>query len=138
MGAWEILEHPADIGLRARGPTVAALFENAAAGMMDIAADPAGIEEREQRPITAEAPDREALLVSFLEEILWLVDGQGWLPKRVAVSEISDRALAATAFGEPLDSSRHEIRLIIKAVTYHLLAIRQVADGWEAEVYFDI
>lgn len=140
MGAWEILEHPADIGLRARGPTLASLFQNAAAGMVEITADPAGIEEREQRPITAAAPDREALLVSFLEEILWLVDGQGWLPKRVAVEPcgISETALTAIAFGELRDTSRHEMRLMIKAVTYHQLAVRQNADGWEAEVYFDI
>jgi SHS2 domain-containing protein len=140
VGAWEILEHPADIGLRARGPTLAGLFENAAAGMMEIAASPAGIGEREQKPMVAEAPDREALLVAFLEEILWLVDGQGWLPARVAVPlcGISETAVAATAFGEPRDTSRHQMRLIIKAVTYHQLAVRQTAQGWEAEVYFDI
>lgn len=138
MGAWEILEHPADIGLRARGSTLAGLFENAAAGMMEITANPAGIGEREQRAILAEAPDREALLVTFLEEILWLVDGQGWLPARVAVRGVSETAVTATAFGEPRDTSRHEMRLIIKAVTYHQLAVRQTADGWEAEVYFDI
>jgi SHS2 domain-containing protein len=140
VAAWEILEHPADIGLRARGPTLAGLFENAAAGMMEIAASPAGIREREQKPITAQAPDREALLVTFLEEILWLVDGQGWLPARVAVPlcGISETAVAATAFGEPRDTSRHHMRLIIKAVTYHQLAVRQTEQGWEAEVYFDI
>lgn len=138
MAAWEILEHPADIGLRARGPTLAGLFENAAAGMMEIAASPAGIREHEQKPMVAEAPDREALLVTFLEEILWLVDGQGWLPARVAIREMSETAVTATAFGEPRDTSRHQMRLIIKAVTYHQLAVRQTEQGWEAEVYFDI
>jgi SHS2 domain-containing protein len=138
VGAWEILEHPADIGLRARGAALAGLFENAATGMMEIAASPAGIQEREQRPIAAEAPDREALLVTFLDEILWLVDGQGWLPARVAVRDIGETAVTATAFGEPRDTSRHEMRLIIKAVTYHQLAVRQTGEGWEAEVYFDI
>jgi SHS2 domain-containing protein len=137
--AYDILEHPADIGLRARGATVEKLFENAAAGMMEIAAVRAGIAERQQRSMAAEAPDREALLVNFLQEVLWLVDGEGWLPRRVAVGQISETLVAATAFGEPRDASRHQMRLIIKAVTYHQLAIRQGADGgWEAEVYFDI
>ena len=136
--AYEILEHPADIGLRARGATQAELFENAAAGMMEIVADPAGVAERESKPIAADAGDREALLVNFLQEILWLVDGEGWLPRRVAVEKIGETRVSAIAFGEPRDAARHEMRLIVKAVTYHQLSVRQAPGGWEAEVYFDI
>ncbi len=135
---YEILEHTADVGLRARGATQAQLFENAAAGMMEIAFDAAGVEEREQKALAAEGPDREALLVNFLQEMLWLVDGEGWLPRRVAVEQVDDAAVCATAFGEPRDPRRHNIRMIIKAVTYHQLAVRTTPEGWRAEVYFDI
>ena len=119
------------------------MFENAAAGMMEIAVEPDGVAEREQKLIVAEATDRETLLVSFLQEVLWLVDGEGWLARRVAVTQISDTRVSATAFGEPRDSARHAMRLIIKAVTYHELSERQQSEGqqperWKAEVYFDI
>ena len=140
---YEILEHPADVGLLARGATQAELFENAAAGMMEIAVDPDGVAEREQKRIVAEATDREVLLVNFLQEVLWLVDGESWLARRVAVTQISDTGVAATAFGEPRNPARHAMRLIIKAVTYHQLSVRQQSggqqsQGWRAEVYFDI
>ena len=140
---YEILEHPADVGLLARGATQAELFENAAAGMMEIAVEPDGVAEREQKRIVAEATDREALLVNFLQEVLWLLDGESWLAGRVAVEQISDTRVAATAFGEPRNPTHHAMRLIIKAVTYHQLSVRQQSGGqqserWRAEVYFDI
>ncbi len=145
---YEILEHPADVGLLARGASLAEMFENAAAGMMEIAVEPDGVTEREQKRIVADAPDREALLVNFLQEVLWLVDGEGWLARRVAVTQISDTRVSATAFGEPRDAARHAMRVIIKAVTYHQLSVRQQSEGqqsesqqserWRAEVYFDI
>ena len=135
---YEILEHTADVGLRARGASPAELFENAAAGMMEIAVDPAGVAEREQKAVAAEGPDREALLVNFLQEILWLVDGEGWLPRRVAVREISDTGVSAAVFGEPRDPARHNLRMIIKAVTYHQLSVRETPQGWSAEVYWDV
>ena len=136
--AYEILEHTADVGLLARGTTLAESFENAAAGMMEIAVDPAGVAEREQKRIAAEAPDREALLVNFLQEVLWLVDGEGWLPRRVAVEQIGETGVSAVAFGEPRDPARHTLRIIVKAVTYHQLSVRETPEGWRAEVYFDI
>lgn len=162
--AWEILDHPADIGVRARGEDLARLFENAAAGMLGIAFDPATVTEREHRAIAAEAPDREMLLVNFLDELLWLVDGERWLPRRVSVGEICETRVSAMAFGEPRDAACHAMRTIIKAVTFHLLSVRPPPEQpgtqraarsaqhlphstqhaalstpyWEAEVYFDI
>jgi SHS2 domain-containing protein len=136
--AWELLEHTADVGIRARGDDATRLFENAAAAMLAIAFNPASVAEREQREFSADGGDREMLLANFLDEVLWLIDGEGWLPHRVSVKEISEARVRAEAFGERRDASRHEMRTIIKAVTLHQLAVRQRPGAWEAEVYFDI
>ncbi len=117
---------------------MAELFENAAAGMAEIGYERDGVAEVESRPIRATAADREALLVNFLDEVLWILDGEGVLLRRVAVDQVSDTAVSATAFGEPRDPARHNIRMLIKAVTYHQLSVRSTPAGWEAEVYFDI
>jgi len=135
---FEILEHTADVGLRARGETPAELFENAAAGFLEIALDRETVQERESRPLAAEAADREALLVNWLQEVLWLVDAEGWLPRRVAVEEISETRVSGTAYGEPRDTARHRFRIIIKAVTYHQLAVVQAGGGWRATVFLDV
>jgi len=135
---FEILEHTADIGVRARGPSLAALFENAAAGLLDVAFDAGAVTARESRPLVAEAADRESLLLNWLQEVLWLVDGEGWLPRRVEVHEISETRVTGVARGEPRDPARHVLRVIVKAVTYHLLSVREDRGAWVAEVYLDI
>ena len=135
---FEILEHTADIGVRARGASLAALFENAAAGLLDVAFDPQAVAGRETRALAAEAADRESLLVNWLQEVVWLVDGEGWLPRVVEVREISATRVAGVARGEPRDPSRHPMRVIVKAVTYHLLSVREEKGAWVAEVYLDI
>jgi SHS2 domain-containing protein len=47
-------------------------------------------------------------------------------------------ALDGTAWGEPLDSSRHILSHEVKAITYHGLRVEQQAEGWLAEVIVDI
>lgn len=135
---YEILEHTADIGIRATGTSMKDLFESAAQGMTSIAFDPTGVREIEQRSVAATAGDRESLLVEFLQEVLWLIDGEAWLPRRVQIDSIAETSIAATAHGEPRDAARHQMRIIIKAVTYHQLSVRETPAGWQAEVYFDI
>ena len=135
---FEILEHTADIGVRARGPSLAALFENAAAGLLDVAFDAGAVTARENRPLLAEAADRESLLLNWLQEVVWLVDGEGWLPRHVEVHQISETRVTGVARGEPRDPARHAFRVIVKAVTYHLLSVREQQGAWVAEVYLDI
>ena len=138
MEPFEILEHTADIGLRARGETQAALFENAAVGFLEIALERETVAERETRPLAANAADREALLVNWLQEILWLVDAEGWLPRRVVVEQISERRVLGAAHGEPRDPARHRFRSLIKAATYHQLSVREEDGVWVGEVFLDI
>lgn len=46
--------------------------------------------------------------------------------------------IRATLHGETRDPLRHPLKLLIKAVTYHGLHIREIEDGYEAMVIFDI
>jgi SHS2 domain-containing protein len=134
---FEILEHPADIGFRAFGGTPEQLFANSAVAMLSIAGDPQAAEPREHYSISVESGDHEALMVDWLNEVLYWYDG-----KRIALREfrvnLHDRHIDAVATGEPRDPERHRARLIVKAVTYHQLRIEQRDGIWIAEVYLDI
>ena len=136
--SFEILEHPADIGFRAYGRTLPELFENAAAALLAIRADLEDVEPRGEFPIRADGTDSESLLVSFLSEVLYLVDGRQLALRRVRVDTISETEIAAAGLGEPHDPARHHVKLIVKAVTWHQLRIARTADGWSATVYLDI
>jgi len=131
---FEILEHTADIGFRAWGATEPELFANAAAATIAISYEPDAVAERETRDLVATGDDRESLMVNWLQELLWLIDGEGWLPRRIAVHTITATSIAGTAHGEPRDASRHEFNVIVKAVTYHQIKV----SSNEAEVFLDI
>lgn len=135
---FELLEHPADIGFRARGATAAELFENAALALVSIALDPSAVEPRQEFTFEAEGGDYESLLVNWLSEVLWWLDGKRIAFHAFRVAHIEPSGLRATARGEPRDPARHPSHLIVKAVTYHQLRVAREDGGWVAEVYLDI
>jgi SHS2 domain-containing protein len=135
---FEILEHTADIGFRARGRTAAELFETAAEAMASIALELEDVSPRFQYPLRAEASDYEALLVNWLSEVLYWIDGERICFRRFQVNEIGPERVSGIGMGEPRDPARHRGRIIVKAVTYHQLKVVETAEGWCAEVYLDI
>ena len=140
--AFEILEHPADVGFRVRGLTLAALFENAALAMLSIAGEPERVESREEFALGATAGDLEALLVNWLNEVLWWSDGKQIAFREFHVQEMAHEPdnvrIAAIGTGEPRDLARHRAKLIIKGVTYHQLKLVETLDSWVAEVFLDV
>jgi len=135
--SFEVLEHTADIGFRATGATFPDLLAEAARALVSIAIDLDSIEPREPYPIAAKGEDREALLVNWLSEVLYYLDGRRIGLSRFEMEHCSSTAAAGLAFGEPR-TMRHESKLIVKGVTYHLLRIEESATGFSCEVYLDI
>ena len=135
---FEILEHTADIGFRATAATLPELFENAAEALVAIAMDVDSIEIRESYPLSAEGDSPEALLVNWLSDVLYHLDGKRRAMRRFTVTEVTPNRVTGQALGEPHDPARHSARLIIKGVTYHQLKIEETEAGWSCEVYLDI
>ncbi len=135
---FRILEHTADIGFEAFGVSRKEVFANAARALIYLMVDLEAIEPREETPLHAEASDMPGLLVNWLNEILYLFDAEGWLFRDFELQKLTDHSLAALARGEKFDRSRHQVKLLVKAVTYHQLDLRETAQGWRAQVYVDI
>ncbi|MEE8360453.1 MAG: archease, partial [Candidatus Omnitrophota bacterium] len=68
MKQYEIVEHTADIGVKAYGKTLQELFANAARGLFDIIADLEGLKISTSIKIKLEAPNIEELLIAWLDE----------------------------------------------------------------------
>jgi SHS2 domain-containing protein len=134
---FEIIEHTADVGIIAYGRTLAELFANAAAGMMAFLIDAATVRPLERRRLTVTADDREGLLVAWLNELLVLLNGEGFIPRDYRIEQLTDTRLEAVVLGEPVDPERHRFRLDVKAATYHQLEIRN-DERWQARVIFDV
>jgi len=135
---FEILEHTADIGLRARGKTKAELFAGAAAALVSIAVETESIQPRSAFPIAATGEDDEELLVNWLNEVLYYLDGGRIVMCRFQVDEIERGSVRGRGWGEPWDSSRHKGKIVVKGVTYHQLRLHKDRGAWCAEVFLDI
>ena len=135
---FEILEHTADIGFRARGRTRAELFANAALALQAIAVEMSDVRETELYSIDASGDDEESLLVNWLSEVLYYLDGKQVVMRRFEMEEPSPPRVVAKAWGEPRDPARQPGRLVVKGVTYHQLQIGKDTRGWYAQVYLDI
>lgn len=132
---YEELDHTADVGIRAHGATLDELFAAAAAGMFSLVADLRKVRAVGEVEVRVKADDLEALMVRWLSELLFLHETQRLLLKEFDV-RIDGMCLEARARGETIDKKRHELKLNIKAVTYHRLRVDRKAGL--AEVIFDI
>jgi len=135
---YEEFEHTADLGLRARGGTWEELLANAGSGMIDLMLDPHSVRARDERTVEAEADDAEGLLVAWLGEILFALDAERFAPAAVEVDAADEGRVQGRLRGEALDESRHQVRNVIKAVTWHDLKVAKTDDGYEVTVIFDV
>ena len=120
---FELIEHTADIGLTAYGDTLAETFANAAFGLFSIIADLDNVRETESRSVEVGADDAQMLLVDWLNELIYLFDVERLLFKRFEISHFETSRLKANCFGERYDPSRHQVKLGVKAATYHRVQV---------------
>lgn len=115
------------------------LICDAAWGVQNIAFDAAAVQASEAYELAASGEDLEALMVNWLNEIIYWLDARQVAFARFEVL-LSDGAGAvkATGWGEPREEGRHPSSLVVKAATYHLLRIGEIPEGWFTEVYLDI
>lgn len=132
---WEEIDHTADWALRVRGKDRRELFEHAARGMMSLLGDIAPTKITHRHQIALQAIDEEALLVTWLTELLYLIENEGIAFSEIRVQRIDETSLNAEVEGGP---PGEELRKQIKAVTYHLLAIRATDQGLETTIVFDV
>lgn len=135
---FEILEHTADIGFRVQAPTAAELFARAAEALVALAFELENVEEQETVELAARGYDWGSLLVNWLSEVLFVLDGRRLLLKRVTVEEIRPEQVRGLGRGQSWNPERHRAKLVIKGVTYHQLAVEQRPEGWFAQVILDI
>src|SRR5262245_57462448 len=133
----EFFEHTADLGLRVRAADLDALFAEAAQALFEaIVEDPPSVRPLQAVEVKLAGDDREYLLFDWLKELLYRFDAEHLLFGKFE-AHVTDAGLTGTAWGEPLDRSRHELAHEVKAITYHGLRVEKTADGWLAEVIVD-
>src|SRR5687767_2854151 len=120
MGSFEIVEHTADVGIVARAATLAELFEQAARGLADISGTwtPGAPEKRVQ--IDLDAPDLPALMVDWLDELMYLQETNDAHYASVDVTDVSEKHLEALI---GLNPGEEWSGTAVKAATFHKLVV---------------
>ena len=134
---FELIDHTADVGVIAYGADMSQAFVNAARALFSLIAELDNVDEVLKRDIELTARDRESLLVAWLNELIYLFDSENIIFKRFDITKLSNTRLKARSYGEKVDSSKHKLKIGVKAATYHMLRIDK-DDGCKAQVLFDI
>jgi SHS2 domain-containing protein len=126
------VEHTAELELELEAPTQEALFADALRAFGELVArDGAG--DAVTHDVRVTAADPAALLVEWLDELVFLAETQDFVPERVTALELRDGELRATVEGR-----RGEPAHLVKSVTYHGLELGRGESGWRARVVLDV
>jgi SHS2 domain-containing protein len=134
MSPFREIDHTADWALEVWAPTLAELFVEAARGMQALAGAVPGEAARTRRAIHLAAGDAESLLVAWLQELLYLTESEGVAFDEFAIHSLSAERLEAEVAG----ALAQRMDKVIKAVTYHNLAIRADEAGFRVTIVFDV
>ncbi|MEK0082818.1 archease [Benzoatithermus flavus] len=135
---FEHFAHDADIGVRGYGPSKEAAFEEAARALTAVVTEPEQVRPERAVTIACRAPDDAMLLCDWLNALVLAMAEEGLLFGRFEV-HIEGDTLTATAWGEPLDRSRHAPAVEVKGATLTALRVGREPDGtWVAQCVVDV
>jgi|SRR5215211_1874643 len=134
MHQW--VDHTAELELRIEAASERAVFDEALEALRELLSErtePGASGPPASFEIAASAPDRATLLAEWLSELVYLVETEGFLSERAERLELIGDALDATVSGRRSNPSH-----LIKAVTYHRLAMEEQGGTWRATLVLDV
>ena len=131
---FEEIEHTADWALRVRGSDVAELCRQAALGMLELAGAEPGKGPSAERQVEIVESDPEAVLVRWLEEVLYDLEVRQMIPVHLALQADGRTRVHGTV----TEATLGRLVKAIKAVTFHGLNVTSTATGLEATIVFDV
>ncbi len=138
MKRYEQIPHTADIAAKVYGESLSELFENAAFAMFSLMADLEGLSPAESVDIQAEGPDKEGLLISWLNEVLYISYIKQILFSEFSIKTLEEGKLQAVARGEKIGTDMSRVKAEIKAATHHDLKITKTDSRYEVTIVFDV
>lgn len=138
-----ILDHTADVGFEvAEAPSLESLFDEARQALLMTVFERPPEEGEGAELVRLLAPDLETLLVRWINELAFFIQGDGFVPTGVEmqIEEAGEGSflLNARLTGAPLDLEGYGWQGEIKSATYHGLEVIRERSGWRAQVILDV
>jgi SHS2 domain-containing protein len=138
-----MLDHTADVGFEVvEAPTLENLFDEARQALLMTVFEEPPERGEDEDSIRLSAPDLETLLVRWINELVFLIQGDGFVPTgakmRIEEADEGDFFLEARLTGASLDLEGHGWQGEIKSATFHGLEVTRGSSGWHARVILDV
>lgn len=148
-GTCETFAHGADVGVRGRGPTLAAAFAQAALALTSVVVEPEGVASGLIVDVVVDGAGLEDLFYAWLDALIFQMATRRAVFSTFAVEiEVDDAVrdgpqprarLRARLCGEPVDRVRHAPALEVKGPTWCGLSVARGTDGmWTAQCVVDV
>ncbi len=141
MPGYRFLEHITDAEIEAYGKNLEESFENAAKALEDTMVDLKSINPRIAEKISIKGKDKQSLLYSWLEALIFREEVEGMLYSdfkcRISEKE-GGYVLNASVKGEKYDPGKHQEKTAVKAPTYHEMMIDESTEVVKLRFLLDL
>lgn len=139
---YNFLDHTADIAADVHADSLNELFVASAMVWRESISDDRREYRTELHSIDLSENNLEILLVSFLSELNFLFQSEGWLLESMSFIEIMPQHdlwnLKSEFLGSYFNRKKMHLKSEIKAVTYHQMEIKQENGKFYTRIVFDI
>jgi SHS2 domain-containing protein len=139
----QMLDHTADVGFEVKeAPTLENLFDEARQALLMTMFERPPEDGEGEEPMQVLAPDLETLLVRWINELVFFIQGGGFVPTdadlRIREAGGEGYYLEARLTGAPLDLEGYGWQGEIKSATFHGLEVTRERSGWRAQLILDV
>ncbi len=124
---YEFFDVTADVGFKSYGISLEEAYENASKAMFNVISNTNNIEPKISKNIEIKSEDEVSLLYDYLDELLFISETELLLFSSFNISikqEDDGMRLSGCVKGEHMDWNKHERGSEVKAVTYHLMEVK--------------
>jgi SHS2 domain-containing protein len=137
---YKFLSHTADVKFQAFGKTINEAFENAFYALKENLCNKIKVKPVTEKIVRIKGNDLGSLLYDFLEEFLFLLDSEGFLPSKISDIKIDEKkfVLIAKVFGDK--AKNYKFSNHVKAITYNEMFVKHdlKKKEWVVQVVVDV
>lgn len=129
-------EHTGEVRLEATAPSCEELFADAGRALAELMLGelPEGLALGPERRVEVHARDRAALLVEWLNELIFLSETSKQVFTQLVVEHVDDQHARAVIRGVFPDA----LKTAVKAATLHGVSVESSGGSWRASVVLDV
>jgi SHS2 domain-containing protein len=129
-----LAEHVGELAIRVEADSPGDLFAESARALAEVMLGRPAAASGAYEHVWVKAPDREALLVAWLDELIFRAERDQKVYGDVQIQQISEGEIDAKIRGE----AAADLKTQVKAATYHGLAITETPKGVAATLVLDV